>query len=282
MLATDPGLLHFLAMIVVLSLLVAVACYACAAALAVTPLARPIGPPVQGVVTALGVGVLAHLVALVATGYAAHEVPIEGLGPALSVAGLTLAVVLLLAESWARDVILSLIGAPLAAGVTAAAVFLGWQPAGQPRGAQGAWLVSHVAVSFIGIAALATAAAAGALYLVERRELKSRRFGSVFRSFPPLDTLDRVNHLSALVACVALTLGMALAASYTIAYDQTAGIQVVWGTVAWLAAALLAGARQLGGWQARRAALASTVAFAVVIASYFAARALASRPGYFL
>ncbi len=269
-------------MIVVLSLLLAVTCYAAAAALAVTPLARPIGPPVHGVVTALSLGVLAHLIALIVTAYGAHELPIAGLGPALSVAGLTLALVLLLAESWARDVVLSLIGAPLAAGVTAAAVMLGWRPAGQPQGAQGAWLASHVAVSFIGIAALATAAAAGALYLVERRELKSRRFGSVFRSFPPLQTLDRVNHLAALAAWVALTLGMVLAASYTIAYGQVAGAQVVWGGVAWLAAAVLAGTRQWGGWQARRAAVASTVAFAVVVASYFAARAWAARPGHFL
>jgi ABC-type uncharacterized transport system permease subunit len=269
-------------MIVVLSLLLAVACYASAAALAVTPLARPIGPPVNGVVAALGAGVTAHLIALIVTAYGAHALPIAGLGPALSVAGLTLAVVLLLAESWARDVVLSLIGAPLAAGVTAAAVMLGWRPAGQPQGAQGAWLASHVAVSFVGIAALATAAAAGALYLVERRELKSHRFGSVFRSFPPLETLDRLNHLSALAAWVALTLGMVLAASYTIAYGQSAGAQLVWGGVAWLAAAVLAGARQLGGWQARRAAVASTIAFGVVVVSYFAARAWAARPGHFL
>jgi len=79
-----------------------------------------------------------------------------------------------------------------------------------------------------------------------------------------------------------LTLGMVLAASYTIAYGQTASAQVVWGAVAWLAAAVLAGARQLGGWQARRAALASTIAFGIVVVSYFAARALAARPGHFL
>lgn len=156
-------------MIVVLALLLAVTCYAAAAALAVMPLARPVGPPVQGVVTVLSLGVIAHFAALIITGFAAREVPIVGLGPALSFVGLTLAVVLLLTESLVRDVTLSLIGAPLAAGVTAAAVFLGWRPAGQPGGAQGAWLASHIAVSFIGIAALATAAAAGALYLVERR-----------------------------------------------------------------------------------------------------------------
>jgi HemX protein len=269
-------------MIVAFALLLAVTCYACAAALAVTPFARPIGPPVQGVVAALSVGVAAHLVALVVTGVVAHELPIAGLGPALSFVGLALAVALLLAESLVRDVTLSLIGAPLAAGMTAAAVFLGWRPAGEPHGAQGAWLASHIAVSFVGIAALATAAAAGALYLVERRELKSRRFGSVFRSFPPLDTLDRINHLGALTAWVSLTLGMVLAASYTIAYGQFDGAQIVWGAVAWLAAAALAGARQIGGWRGRRAARMATIAFGLVVTSYIAARAIAARPGHFL
>ncbi|SRR5579883_522254 len=267
---------------VAFALLLAVTCYAGAAALAVTPLARPIGPPVQGVVTALTVGVLAHVVALAIAGYAAGELPIAGLGAALSVAGLALGTALLLAESLARDVTLSLIGGPLAAGVTAAAVLLGSRPAGQPRGAQGLWLASHVAVSFVGIAALATAAAAGALYLVERRELKSRNFGSVFRSFPPLETLDRVNHLGALAAWVALTLGIVLAGSYSVAYGQLEGPQVIWGGVAWLAAGALALGRQLGGWRARRAAVAATVAFVLVVASYLATRALASRPGHFL
>jgi HemX protein len=269
-------------MIVVLALLLAVTCYASAAALAATPLARPIGPPVHSVVALLGFGVAAHVLALGVSGYTAHAVPFAGLGPALSVAGLTLAVALLLAESWARDVTLSLIGAPLAAGVTAAAVFLGWRPVGQPHGAQGVWLASHIAVSFVGISALATAAAAGALYLVERRELKSRHFGSVYRSFPPLETLDRVNHLSALTAWVALTLGMVLATSYTIVYGQSASVQVVWGAVAWLAAAVVAGVRQLGGWRGRRSALASAIAFVLVLSSYFAARVFAARPGHFL
>ena len=269
-------------MIIVVALLFAVLCYTSAAGLAAMPLARPIGPPVAGVVAALTVGVVAHLVAAVAMGYAAGQLPVSGLGPALSLAGLALAASLLLAEVIVRDVTLSLIAAPLAAGVTAAAVMFGWHPAGEPGGVRGAWMASHVALSFVGLAALATAAAAGALYLVERRELKSHRFGSVFRSFPPLETLDRINHLSALVAWVALTLGVALAVSYAVAYGQFVGPQVVWGGLAWLAAAGLAGGRQLAGWRARRAAVAATIAFGLVVTSYLAVRAVAARPGHFL
>jgi ABC-type uncharacterized transport system permease subunit len=267
---------------IAIALLLAVLSYMSAAGLAAIPLARPIGPPVQGVLAALSVGVIAHLVAVVATGYAAGQLPVAGLGPALSFAGLALGVVLLLAEFIVRDVTLSLIAAPIAAGVTGAAVMLGWRPSGQPSGAQGAWLTSHVALSFVGLAALATAAAAGALYLVERRELKSHHFGSVFRSFPPLETLDRVNHLSALIAWVALTLGVALAASYAVVYGQLEAPQVVWGGVAWLAAAGLVATRQLAGWRAHRAAVAATIAFALVVTSYVALRVMAARPGHFL
>jgi len=166
---------------VAIALLLAVACYAGAAALAFTPFARPVGPPFRGVVIALALGVLAHAAAMAAATHFAGGLPVWGLGPALSFAGLALGVALLLTELLARDVTLTLIGGPMAAIMTAIAINAGWRPFGQPRGAQGAWLASHVAFSFIGIAALATAAAAGALYLVERRELKSRRFGSIFR-----------------------------------------------------------------------------------------------------
>lgn len=267
---------------VAIALFLAVTFYAGAAALAVMPFARPVGPPVQGVVAALTLGVLAHAAAVTGAVYTSGALPVSGLGPALSCAGLALGVALLVAELLAREVTLSLIGAPLAAIVTAAAIAVGWRASGQPQGAQGAWLVSHVAFSFIGIAALATAAAAGALYLIERHELKSRRFGSIFRSFPPLETLDRVNHLGAITAWVALTLGVALAASYSAAYGGLDGPRLVWGVVAWLTAGALAAGRQLAGWQARRAAVAATVAFGVVAVSYIAARMVEARPGHFL
>jgi hypothetical protein len=72
----------------------------------------------------------------------------------------------------------------------------------EPPGARGAWLFAHIALSFLGIAAFGTAAAAGCMYLVERRELKSRRFGAIYRFFPPLATLDRVNHVAAIAGWV--------------------------------------------------------------------------------
>ena len=95
---------------------------------------------------------------------------------------------------------------------------------------RGVWLFAHIALSFVGIAAFATAAAAGTMYLVQRHELKSRRFGTLFRFFPPLATLDRVNHLAAIAGWLGLTLGVVLAGTYSVAYHELNLPQLVWGT----------------------------------------------------
>ncbi len=261
---------------------IAIVCYAGAAALAAAPFARPARAPVARVVGALAAGLGAHAVALLLAARLLGQAPVTGFGPALSLAGLMVAATLLAAEVGTKDVTLTLIAGPLAAILTTIGAASGFPPAGEVAAAGGAWLISHIALGFFGFAALATAAAAGAMYLVERRELRSRRFGAVLRLFPPLATLDRVNHVSALAACFALTAGIALATSYSIAHDTVRVPEIVWGITAWAAATALAFGRLVGGWQARRAALASGVLFVVVVALYVAVRMNSASTGAFL
>jgi ABC-type uncharacterized transport system permease subunit len=251
---------------------VAITCYIGAAALAATPFARPVGPPVRGVVAILGAGVLAHALGLFLYAQRVGQLPLTGLGPSLSFAGLVLAATLLFVEIAARDVSLTLVAAPLAALPTTCANLIGLIPGTDPAGARGAWLFSHIALSFLGIAAFATAAAAGCMYLIERRELKSRRFGAIFRFFPPLATLDRVNHVAAIAGWLGLTLGVVLAVTYSLAYREMSLLKVIWATGAWLAVSGIALGRVVGGWQARRAAIYSSVSFAAVVALYVAFR----------
>ena len=260
----------------------AVTCYLGAAALAAAPFARPVRVPVRTVASVLGAGIALHVSALLLVAREAHLIPLTGLGPSLSLAGLVLAATLLVVELVARDTSLTLLAAPLAAVSAVAGSMTGLDPLLEPRGAQGAWLIAHVALSFLGIAGFATAAAAGALYLVERRELKSRRFGAVFRVFPPLETLDRVNHLAALGAWTGLTLGTALAFAYSFAYQSTDALKLVWGVLAWLGITALAVGRLLGHWGARRAALLSSVTFSAVVLLYVAFRLALTGSEHFL
>src|SRR5918911_5234039 len=227
---------------------IAISFYIGAAALAATPFARPVGAPVRGVIALLAGGVLMHALALVLFARAVGAVPLTGLGPALSFAGFVLAATLLTVELLAQEVSLTLVAGPLAALPTTFANIIGLTPGAEPAGVRGVWLFSHIALSFLGIAAFATAAAAGTMYLIERRELKSRRFGAIFRFFPPLETLDRVNHVSAVVGWLALTLGVALAVSYSLTYRANDTEQLVWGMAAWMAATALTVGRVLGGW----------------------------------
>ncbi|HWL40216.1 MAG TPA: cytochrome c biogenesis protein CcsA [Gemmatimonadaceae bacterium] len=261
---------------------IAVSCYLGAAAIAAVPFARRVKAPVGGVVVALLAGIAAHAAALIALSRDAGAASLTGLGPALSFAGLVLAVALVVVEIWAREVSLTLIAAPLTALVTVAGNLTGMHPFLEQQGARAVWLTLHIILSFVGMAAYATAAAAGTMYLVARRELKSGHFGPVYRFFPPLETLDRVNHLASVAGFLTLTLGLALAAWYSFQYRALVLPQIIWGMSAWTGVAVLAIGRMLRGWQARRAAILSAVSFASVLALYVVFRAASLGRGQFL
>lgn len=260
---------------------VAVTFYLGAAAIAALPFARRVRAPVPWVVVALLIGIGAHGTGLVIFTQRAGA-SLTGLGPALSFAGLVLAISLAIVETLAHEVSLALVAAPLAALATMAGNLTGLHPFLEPQGARAVWLTMHIVLSFVGIAAYATAAAAGAMYLVARRELKSARFGAVFRFFPPLDTLDRVNHVSSIAGFLGLTLGLALAAAYSFAYRAMVMPQIIWGMGAWIGISALALGRLLRGWQAKRAAVMSAVTFASVLALYIVFRVASLNRGQFL
>jgi len=261
---------------------IAISLYLGAAALAAAPFARPVRAPVRGVLVTLSLGVAAHIGALIVFALQVGAVPLTGLGPALSFAGFILAATLLIAEALARDVSLTVVAAPLAAVTTLFANVIGLTPGRGATGVRGLWLFAHIGLSFVGVAAFATAAAAGTMYLVQRRELKSRRFGALFSFFPPLATLDRVNHLAAIAGWLGLTLGIVLAGTYSVEYRQLNLPQLVWGSGAWLLVSCLALGRLVRGWQARRAAIYSSLAFVAVLVLYVAFRVAAPGSGQFL
>jgi hypothetical protein len=94
--------------------------------------------------------------------------------------------------------------------------------------------------------------------------------------------LDRVNHLSLIGGFLALSVGIALATSYAVAYGSFPVRELVWGFGAWVSVAVLAAGRVWGGWQARRAAVLTAAGFVLVLASYLLLRLGISARGEFL
>jgi ABC-type uncharacterized transport system permease subunit len=261
---------------------IAISCYLGATALAAVPLARPVPVQAGRVASLLAIGVLAHVVALAAVMRESGMVPITGLGPALSSAGCALAIVLLIVELVAKDVSMTLAAAPLAALVTIAANVTNMRPITDAATGRSIWLMWHIVLALLGIAAYGTAAAAGAVYLLARRELRSRKFGAMLRVFPSLETLDRVNHLSLIGGFLGLTVAITLAASYSVAYGTFPVLELIWGVSAWVTVGVLALGRLMAGWQARRAAFLTTIGFLAVLAAYVVLRINDTSGGQFL
>lgn len=265
--------------------LVSLALYALSAALLGVSMARSDRRLPGIAATVLAAAIMAHLAELVAYTHEFHELPLVGLGPSLSVFALLIAAGSLGLATLGRTGPVGLVLVPVAAAVAAIAEIVGVRPSRQVMDFQGPWFVFHVVLAFVGYAGLTVAFAAGLMYLLQFRELKSKRFGAVFRFFPPLDTLDRIGRGGLIAGMSFLTLALLVGWAWTERFGRPmspGNPKVVWGILSWLVFAAALAARAGGGRPARRAAMASVVGFAVVIFGYVVLRIAESGGGAFL
>jgi ABC-type uncharacterized transport system permease subunit len=230
-------------------------------------------------------GVAVHLVALGRYTAVWDQLPLVGLAPSLStlscLIGLGLVATLLLREG-ARVGILLL---PLMVVLEGVAVLLGVEPAPADLDFRGAWLALHVMLSFVGVGGMALAAASGALYLAQFRELKTKRLGRLFRFLPPLATLDRLGRIGVVLGFTALTLGIVLGWAWTLSFRQTLAAtdpETIWAVFIWAVILAVLIARAGGGRVEQRSALAGLVGFGLIVLSYLLVRAAAGPSDLFL
>lgn len=196
-----------------------------------------------------------------------------GLGPALSMLALCLVLLQLASERLIRGSAVSFFAAPLATGLLGLAILSGLTPGVEATPGRNAWFVLHVVLSVLGVALMALAFIAAALYLLQFRELKARRFGQIFQLFPPLERLDQLNRFALVAGFPALTLGVLLALGYGARFSgglHVAKAQVVWGIFTWVVLGWAVWVRVVRHWAGRRAAFASIAGFSAVILVYVA------------
>ena len=136
------------------------------------------------------------------------------------------------------------------------------------------WLTFHVVISFVGDGMFAVACMSGIMYLIQERQIKNKRFGTLYSRLPSLQTLDTINHYSLMYGFPFLTIGMITGAIYaqTVlgSYWQW-DPKEVWSLITWLFYAALLHARVAMGWRGRRAAIMSIIAFLILIFSFIGA-----------
>ena len=243
---------------------------------------RGLPPLATGAVVA---GLAAHAGSLVAFTSRWNELPLVGLGPSLSSLAFLIALGTLVAAVPGRAGTVGLLVLPVVIARGAVATAVGVVPEGEPTRFRGIWFVLHVIFAFLGYAGLTVAAAAGLMYLLQFRELKSKHFGAIFRFFPPLETLDRLGWRGILFGfpflTVSVLVGWAWTARFRVA-ELPGNPKLLWVVVSWAVflAALIA--RLGGGRRSRRGALASVIGFVVVVVVYVILRLQSARGGGFL
>jgi cytochrome c-type biogenesis protein CcsB len=132
------------------------------------------------------------------------------------------------------------------------------------------WLLPvHASIAIVADAFLALAAIGGAMYLLQERELKQKKFGFFFSRLPSLDVLDKLNSHCISIGFPLMTLGMIT--GYIWAKQIWGGRdwhwdpKIVWSLITWFLYAGLMHQRFTVGWRGRRAAFMTIVAFCAVL-----------------
>jgi ABC-type uncharacterized transport system permease subunit len=197
--------------------------------------------------------------------------PLFGLAPALSSLALLVGLLALGMVWLTAELSIILVAYPLAIVPLAISLLAGFRATPEPPPAEGGWFIFHTALSLLGIALLAVAFAAAALYLVQHRELKERHFGTTFQFVPPLEQLDRLNHIALLAGFPVLTLGVGLAIAFA---DRSGGGPIVnlphlvWGMAAWAVVGAMGALRFLGRLRGKKAARWSVIGFTAISLAY--------------
>jgi cytochrome c-type biogenesis protein CcsB len=143
-----------------------------------------------------------------------------------------------------------------------------------------AWILVHVTLAMLGIAAFVLNFAGSLMYLIQERQLKSKRPGAFYYRLPSLETLDRLTFRALTLGfpflTVALILGVVWARSAwgsVLAWDPLA----LFSVLAWLIYAATLGGRAVAGWRGRRAAYGAIVGFTVLLLTFGAGWLLPGR-----
>lgn len=127
----------------------------------------------------------------------------------------------------------------------------------------------HITLATVGIGVFALASALSAIYLVEDRALRRKKFDAM--SFKdrgaPLEALDRLSHRLVWLGFPIFTVALVLGAVWTSRLGEGLGrIEYLLAAVTWIAFASLLVARQIYGWRGRRAAKLTLEGFAAALA----------------
>ncbi|MBI5428464.1 MAG: cytochrome c biogenesis protein CcsA [Nitrospinae bacterium] len=135
------------------------------------------------------------------------------------------------------------------------------------------WLTLHRSLSVIGYAAFALAFGAGIMYLIQEKQVKSKKLGIMYFRMPSLEALDNLNDKVIGVGFPLFTLGFLTGSIWSEKAHQAFfswNIEKTWPLMAvWLIYGVMFFGRMLVGLRGKKAAQGSIIGFVSIMFTYF-------------
>lgn len=224
---------------------------------------------------ALLVGFLSLTFWLYWRGKAEGSCPLNSLFDVLIFQSWSLVLIYLLVGPTYRLSLLGAFTAPLALVLLAAAWVLPLSRDPVPREVVNPWIEAHAALSLVAYGSFGLSCIAGAMYLIQERQLKSHRFSSLSYSLPPISDLAIATRRLILLGLLLLTVGFAAG----IVSQLHVNSLKFWGsTVIWVAYASLLALNRIRPLPAHRIAVVSIAIFGIALVTLPAIQHLSTKP----
>jgi cytochrome c-type biogenesis protein CcsB len=232
---------------------------------------------------ALGLGLLLHGAAFVVAGALTHRLPVTDVRTALSFFSLLVTGAFFSVYLRYRIAALGLFMLPLVFVLTLISAL---HPGDSFSSAafRGGWLVVHIASIFLGYTGFFLTFVAAIMYLIQERELKSKRPKAFYYRLPSLEVCDELYYRSLVFGVPFLSLGILTGfvwASRAWKGPWELDPKILASLITWLIYLVLFSTRLSGSWRGRRAAYVAIFGFVAVMMTFLGVSVLSGQHGYF-
>jgi cytochrome c-type biogenesis protein CcsB len=216
-------------------------------------------------------GFLSHTIFLVTLGLERRHFPITNLPESLSFFAWSITLTFIVASLRYRMNVLGAFVLPLVSLLTIASEVVWEENHAIPPSLKSRWLFFHTSVAFLAYAAFFLTFVSGVLYLIQEKELKSKKFRFFYFRLPSLQVCDELMRRSLFVGFVLMSLTLLTGAVWA---QQAWGRFWSWdpketaSLVTWAIYLLLVYYRLSSAWLGRRAAYISIVGFLSILVTF--------------
>jgi cytochrome c-type biogenesis protein CcsB len=242
---------------------------------------RPSLPPAT--LGVLGLGLLLHAVALAAEGAEIHRLPVTDVRSALSFFSFLATLAFFFVYLRYRITALGIFMLPLVFVLTLISALRPDRPFASPA-FRGGWLLAHIASIFLGYTAFLLTFVAAIMYLIQERELKSKKPRAFYYRLPSLDVCDELYSRSLVFGLPFLSLGILTGfvwASRTWKGPWELDPKILASLITWLVYLILFSTRLSGTWRGRRSAYLAVFGFVAIMVTFLGISLWSGQHGYF-